>query len=224
MGTMTTLAARMAALADELEADAPHSTSENGLMQAADAIRAELAADGPQSVWAVRGDEYEDNGVRAILATPELAEQHRAQLAKYEGHSDYDIEEFDVLDRLPQRVQYVAMKAIVHPSGMVEVVPSNAGKRQAVWGYEASGSFHCYRAPDGRTHVDVCDVDPEPLLREKVAEVITGFAAEQGWSESKLEWALGREWVSRRPEVVEQRCYEASFGWVHVRSTCTCPR
>lgn len=221
---MTTLAARMAALADELEVTPGHGGQYDGIMHAVDRIRAELAADdtGLQSVWIVARDDYEDQRIEAAFTTETLAEQHRDQLKA--EHGSYDVSEYDVRDHLPQRVQYVPLKAIVHPSGMVETVPSDGGKQQAVWDYEASGYFHSYQATDGRTYVDVSDVDPAPLLREKVAEVIAGFAAEQGWSESKLAWALGREWVQREPVRVEQRCYQASFGWVHVTSSCRCSR
>jgi hypothetical protein len=219
-----TLAARMAALACELEVTPGHGGHYDGIMHAVDRIREELAAEdnGQQSVWVVAHDDYEDQRIETVFTTEDLARQHRDQLQA--EHRSCDVTEYDVLDHLPQRVQYVAMKAIVHPSGMVETVPSNAGKQQAVWDYKASGYFHSYQATDGRTCIDVSGVDPGPLLRAKAAEVIAGFAAEQGWSESKLEWTLGREWVTRRPQVVEQQCYDASFGRVHVRSSCRCPR
>lgn len=205
MGSMTTLAARMAALADELQPAKVRDAYTDGLAHAAARIREELATAGPQSVWVVAHDDYEDQLIEAVFTTADIAEQHRDQLKAERGSCD--VNEYDVRDRLPQRLQLVALKAIVHPDGMVEVVPSNAGKRHATWDYETWGSSNCYRAPDGRTHVDVCDVAPEPLLRAMVEEVIAGLAAEQAWTEPKLEWALARKWVTHRPQVVEQHCY-----------------
>jgi len=218
-----TLAARMTALADQLEADAVGfgGGKFEGWREAAELIRAEVAAEGPQTVWAVHATEYEDNGVRAILATPELAEQHRVQLGGPQQYSGYGIEEYDVLSVLPRRIQYQSLWVTVYPEGTVERHPG--GGADSRWDYEVASGTHIDR-PGERTVVNSYGENPEPALREQVASVISGYAADQGWSPGRLQWTLGREWVSRRPQVVERRCYEASFGMVHVRSSCRCAR
>ena len=222
MVTVTTLAARMAALANQLEADADHSTSGNGLAHAADLIRAELAAAGPQTVWAVHGTVYEDEGVYATLATPELAEQHRAELAKHQKFTDFDVRPYDVLDKLPMYLKVESRSAHVSDNGTVRMTRTSQSEE---WDHRTSDKVTLCRRDDS-TDIDVSDADgnAETVLLEQVNAVLAGYAEEFGWTAERLAAAQSAVVNPEPPAWVGQRCYEASFGWVHVRSSCRCPR
>ena len=220
MDAMTTLAARMAALACELEVTPGHGGHYDGIMHAVDRIRAELAAAGPQTVWAVHADEYEDNGVRAILATPELAEQHRVQLDKRQEYTDFDVEEYDVLDQLPRLLKIHDRRVRVFPDGTVRNISS--GKREE-WDYLLGDHVRVQR-DQYSTDVSVSDENPEPLLREQVEAALAVYATEGQWTADRLREITGQSWVSNEPVRVEQSCYDAGWGRVHYKASCRCPR
>lgn len=220
----STIATRMAALADRLEADAPHSTSENGLLQAAEEIRAELAADGHADVWAVHATEYEDNGTRALFTTQALAEAHRDQL-NTKSPGSYAIEGFDLLDRLPRLLQLSRLHARVFPDGTVEHGERNT--RREEWEYYLTGNPVSIRKWGTATDIGVESENPAPLLREQVDAALREFAAAQDWTPERLAEAITGAWplrAARLPDGAEQYCYDASFGRVHFSASCRCVR
>lgn len=217
---MTTLAARMAALADQLEAQEAHGGYADGLAHAADRIRAELADDGPQTVWAVHATEYEDNGVRAILTTRELAEQHRAQLDKHDEYTDHGVEEYDIVDHLPRLVRVQYRRVHVLPDGTVHNATSSAREE---WDYDYVPSVEVKRDAYG-TDVTVNDENAELLLRQHVEAVLAEYAAEQQWAADRLREVTGQAWTPREPARKASACYDAPWGRVHYRASCRCPR
>lgn len=224
MNTMTTLAARMAALADQLDAEAePHGNGwPEGVRYAAAAIRAELAAAGPQTVWAVAATEYEDQATVAVLATEELADAFCDTLDKA-----HEIIEHRVHNHVPAEITLNLRSAYVLADG---TVVRGSRYSQAHWDCERPEPV-TVTGHTGRDLIEVHMPTGAEADRAVFAEVERRLMANSARDGRTPEWfaesLAGARRVLLEPEpkpIGSSACYDASFGRVHVRSSCRCPR
>lgn len=218
MMPMTTLATRMAALADRLEADAPHSTSANGLFQAAEEIRAELAAEGPQTIWTVCHSDWGEDGLIAALTTRELADE----FAKRQSGC-VDVNEETIHDHIPKEVMLHCRSSQVLCDGTVYGIQ---GYSQSHWDCEQREPVTVTKLTD-RDRIEVWHADraeAERMLAENVGRLLTRMEENKG---KPLADAIAAADALLKPKAAAappRLCYDASFGRVHVKSSCRCPR
>lgn len=217
-----TLASRMAALADRLEADAPHSTSENGLLQAAEEIRAELAAEGPQKMWTVCHSDWGEDGLIAALTTPELANGFAKQQT-----GSVEVYEETIHDHIPTEVSRFFLSFYLLHDGTAH---RNSAYSQTGWDCEQPDPLTVTHY-EHRDYVEVCRAEraeAERAVFEKVQELIRDRQAEdgqpEGWASGAIAAAKTAIFGPVRTATHTSYCYAASFGRVHYSTSCRCPR
>lgn len=132
----------------------------------------------PKKVWAVESGEYEQRGVDAIFATPELAEAH----AKERGQDSF-VEEYWMYDEAPRRLTLHERRGRVWPCGRVR----DEGVRAHKWWEYISSIDDGLAKPlmqndsfpnlwrDGTTYIVVNGTDEESVeeaYRQRVAAAL----------------------------------------------------
>lgn len=224
MDAMTTLAARMAALADELEADPGVGGAWDSTMACVDRIRQELAKTEAATIWAVCHDEaYEDESLIATFTTRELAEE-------FAGRQDgsVDVTEEKVHDRVPEMVTMHLLGALIYRDGTV--VRGN-GYTQEYWDYDPPLPVEVQQLATGGWHVMVWQATADETLRVLLehVEILLGQLLLHSPALEPEEWMAWKMNAAKvaldpKPVVPIQRCYDASFGRVHFKSSCRCVR
>lgn len=115
-------------------------------------------------VWAVVYNDYENNSTVRIFTTQALAEAHAKQL-----DGSYDVQAFNVLGRLPQRVNMHGRGGYVLRNGGIRIGTSGSYE---YWDDQLPPPVHVDSAA-GSTHVVAWATTPEEadrLLIDNIAE------------------------------------------------------
>jgi len=171
------------------------------------------------SVWIVSGSEYDDHGPVAAFTTRELADAYAAP-------KHLTVDEFTIHDRIPNLVKLHLQAATVLPDGTVQ---RGGCHSQEFWDSEAPAPLLLVRSWRD-TQVIVWREDratAEQGCLEEVKVLLAEITEEQ---QRTAEWLIAvvenaRQVISP-PAYVPPRqvCFDASFGRVHVKPTCSCGR
>lgn len=212
-----TLAARIATLAAELEADPGYGGRYDASMDCAERLREILAEVNQTTVWAVANHDYDDTSTVAIFTSQELADQHAA-----DRDGGYEVIEHDILDHRPVKVSLEYRSASVFDDGHVDR-HNQTSRPQEYWDYEAPTRLNMKVGE----HCTTLGVHAEPgtstaeLLRH-VDLLLDGYATAGGWTDTMLTAAkMQARWD--RPPTRKGVCYRTASGLaVHVRAGCRC--
>lgn len=171
------------------------------------------------SVWIVSGSEYDDHGPMAAFTTQELAEAYAAP-------KGFTVDEFTVHDRLPTLVTLHVHSATVLGDGTVQ---RGGCHSQQFWDSETPEPVTIVRGSQG-TQVIAWSESAGSAGLACLEEVkgILGAAYEE--HEHSVEWLVAaikdaaQQVLQLAYVPPRQVCYDASFGRVHVRSSCRCPQ